>query len=96
MNKSTEVLVIGGGVTGCGGLFDLAQRGFKAILVNAGTNASSRFTACCWRWSIRGRRRSRRVYYENRILRKIMPTVLKIQAACFPTPLGSPNMPMYL
>ncbi|MCB0214148.1 MAG: FAD-dependent oxidoreductase, partial [Anaerolineae bacterium] len=34
--KSTEVLVIGGGVTGCGVLFDLAQRGFKCILLERG------------------------------------------------------------
>jgi glycerol-3-phosphate dehydrogenase len=46
MKKSTEVLVIGGGVTGCGVLFDLAQRGFKCLLVGQGAlamGASGRF-----------------------------------------------------
>ena len=79
MNKSTEVLVIGGGVTGCGVLFDLAQRGFKAILVERGalSNATSgRFHGLLHsggRYAVKDAEAAEECIIENRILRKIMP-----------------------
>ena len=79
MNKSTEVLVIGGGVTGCGVLFDLAQRGFKAILVERGalSNATSgRFHGLLHsggRYAVKDAEAAEECIIENRILRKIIP-----------------------
>lgn len=79
MKKSTEVLVIGGGVTGCGVFFDLAQRGFKTILVERGalSNATSgRFHGLLHsggRYAVKDADAARECIEENTILRKIMP-----------------------
>jgi len=79
MKKSTDVLVIGGGVTGCGVLFDLAQRGFKAMLIERGalSNATSgRFHGLLHsggRYAVKDAEAARECIVENQILRKIMP-----------------------
>jgi glycerol-3-phosphate dehydrogenase len=79
MHKSTEVLVIGGGVTGCGVLFDLAHRGFKATLVERGAlsnGTSGRFHGLLHsggRYAVKDSEAARECIVENQILRKIMP-----------------------
>ncbi|RMF01240.1 MAG: anaerobic glycerol-3-phosphate dehydrogenase subunit A [Chloroflexi bacterium] len=79
MNRSTEVLVIGGGVTGCGVLFDLAQRGFKTMLVERGAlsnGTSGRFHGLLHsggRYAVKDSDAARECIEENQILRKIMP-----------------------
>lgn len=89
MNKSTEVLVIGGGVTGCGVLFDLAQRGFKAILVERGalSNATSgRFHGLLHsggRYAVKDAEAARECIVENQILRKIMPHAIEDTGGLF-------------
>jgi len=89
MNKSTEVLVIGGGVTGCGVLFDLAQRGFKATLVERGalSNATSgRFHGLLHsggRYAVKDAEAARECIVENQILRKIMPHAIEDTGGMF-------------
>lgn len=79
MKKSTEVLVIGGGVTGCGVLFDLAQRGFKCILLERGglsNGTSGRFHGLLHsgaRYAVKDAATARECIRENFILRKILP-----------------------
>ena len=79
MKKSTEVLVIGGGVTGCGTLFDLAQRGFKCILMERGglsNGTSGRFHGLLHsgaRYVVKDAATAHECIQENFILRKIIP-----------------------
>lgn len=83
MKKSTEVLVIGGGVTGCGVLFDLAQRGFKTLLVERGAlsdGTSGRFHGLLHsggRYVVRDADAARECIEENFILRKVMPHAIE-------------------
>lgn len=89
MNKSTEVLVIGGGVTGCGVLFDLAQRGFKATLVERGAlsnGTSGRFHGLLHsggRYAVKDAEAARECIVENQILRKIMPHAIEDTGGLF-------------
>jgi glycerol-3-phosphate dehydrogenase len=89
MNKSTEVLVIGGGVTGCGVLFDLAQRGFKSTLVERGAlsnGTSGRFHGLLHsggRYAVKDAEAARECIIENKILRKIMPHAIEDTGGMF-------------
>ncbi|GAB4424392.1 MAG: anaerobic glycerol-3-phosphate dehydrogenase subunit GlpA [Anaerolineae bacterium] len=100
MNRSTEVLVIGGGVTGCGVLFDLAHRGFKATLVERGalSNATSgRFHGLLHsggRYAVKDSEAARECIVENQILRKIMPHAIEDTGGMFVnTPWDPPEHP---
>ncbi len=90
MNRlSTEILVIGGGVTGCGLLFDLAQRGFKPMLVERGAPAnatSGRFHGLLHsgaRYAAKDAATARECIAENMILRKIMPHCIEDTGGLF-------------
>lgn len=89
MNLSTEVLVVGGGVTGCGVLFDLAQRGFKCLLVersglSGGT--SGRMGGLIHsgaRYAPQDQAIARECIRENRILRRVIPHVIEDTGALY-------------
>jgi glycerol-3-phosphate dehydrogenase len=89
MRKSTEVVVIGGGVTGCGVLFDLAQRGFKTILLekaDLSTGTSGRFHGLLHsggRYVVKDADAARECIEENMILRKIMPHAIEDTGGLF-------------
>jgi glycerol-3-phosphate dehydrogenase len=89
MRKSTEVLVIGGGVTGCGVLFDLAHRGFKTILVERGAlsnGTSGRFHGLLHsggRYAVKDSEAARECIVENQVLRKIMPHCIEDTGGMF-------------
>ena len=91
MKKSTEVLVIGGGVTGCGVLFDLAQRGFKCILLERGAlsmGTSGRFHGLLHsggRYVTNDADAARECIEENMILRKVMPHCIEDTGGLFVT-----------
>ena len=76
---STEILVIGGGMTGSGVFFDLCQRGFKTTLVERGalSNATSgRFHGLLHsggRYAVKDPTAAEECAIENTILRKIIP-----------------------
>ncbi|MDM8528403.1 anaerobic glycerol-3-phosphate dehydrogenase subunit GlpA [Anaerolineales bacterium HSG24] len=87
--KSTEVLVIGGGVTGCGVLFDLAQRGFKATLLERGAlsmGTSGRFHGLLHsggRYAVNDPDAAHECIVENQILRKVMPHCIEDTGGMF-------------
>ncbi len=91
MKKTTEVLVIGGGVTGCGVLFDLAQRGFKCLLLERGAlsmGTSGRFHGLLHsggRYVVNDPHAAHECLHENLILRKIMPHCLEDTGGFFVT-----------
>lgn len=91
MKKSTEVLVIGGGATGCGVLFDLAQRGFKCLLVERGAlsmGTSGRFHGLLHsggRYVTNDPDAARECIEENMILRKTMPHCIEDTGGMFLT-----------
>ncbi len=91
MRKSTEVLVIGGGVTGCGVLFDLAQRGFKCMLVERGAlsmGTSGRFHGLLHsggRYVVNDPHAAGECIRENVILRKTMPHAIENTGGLFVT-----------
>lgn len=91
MKKSTEVLVIGGGVTGCGVLFDLAQRGFKCLLVERGAlsmGTSGRFHGLLHsggRYAVKDPHAAAECIQENAILRQIMPHAIEDTGGFFVT-----------
>ncbi len=100
MKKSTEVLVIGGGITGCGVLFDLAQRGFKCLLVERGAlsnGTSGRFHGLLHsggRYAVKDAQTARECIQENTILRRIMPHCIEDTGGLFvATPGVSPDYP---
>src|SRR5512134_2434172 len=96
MKKSTEVLVIGGGATGCGILFDLAQRGFKCMLVERGAlsyGTSGRFHGLLHsggRYAVNDPDAARECIEENFILRKIMPHCIEDTGGFFMSVPGDP------
>lgn len=96
MKKSTEVLVIGGGATGCGILFDLAQRGFKCLLVERGAlsyGTSGRFHGLLHsggRYAVNDSDAARECIEENFILRKIMPHCIEDTGGLFVSVPGDP------
>jgi glycerol-3-phosphate dehydrogenase len=75
----TEVVVIGGGVTGAGVLRDLALRGIKAILVeqqDLGHGTSTRNHGLLHsgaRYAVRDEEAAIESYRENLILKKTIP-----------------------
>lgn len=98
MNLSTEVLVIGGGVTGCGVLIDLAQRGFKTLLVERGAlsyGTSGRFHGLLHsggRYAVKDEEAARECIVENTILRRIMPHCVEDTGGLFVhTPFDPPD-----
>lgn len=78
-----EVLIIGGGATGAGILFDLAQRGLKVVLVeqnDLGTGTSGRYHGLLHsgaRYVVRDPASAKECIDENRILRRIAPHVIE-------------------
>jgi glycerol-3-phosphate dehydrogenase len=89
MEKTVEVIVIGGGITGCGVLFDLAQRGFKCLLVERGAlgNATSgRFHGLLHsgaRYAFHDAATARECVQESALLRRIMPHALEDTGGLF-------------
>lgn len=91
MKISTEVLVIGGGVTGCGVLFDLALRGFKCLLVERGAlsmGTSGRFHGLLHsggRYVVNDANAAKECIQENAILRQVMPHCIEDTSGFFVT-----------
>lgn len=91
MRKSTEVLVIGGGATGCGVLFDLAQRGFKCLLLERGAlsmGTSGRFHGLIHsggRYVTNDPEAARECIEENMVLRQTMPHAIEDTGGLFVT-----------
>ncbi|MFQ5613077.1 MAG: anaerobic glycerol-3-phosphate dehydrogenase subunit GlpA [Anaerolineae bacterium] len=91
MNKSTEVLVVGGGITGCGVLYDLARRGFKCALVerdDLATGTSGRFHGLLHsggRYAVTDPEAARDCIAENAILRRIIPHCIEDTGGLFVT-----------
>ena len=75
----TEILVIGGGATGTGILYDAARRGFKTILVerrDLAYGTTGRFHGLLHsggRYAVKDPHAARECIAENRILRRILP-----------------------
>lgn len=96
MKKTTEVLVIGGGATGCGILFDLAQRGFKCMLLERGAlsyGTSGRFHGLLHsggRYAVNDPDAAHECIEENFILRKIMPHCIEDTGGLFVSVPGDP------
>lgn len=91
MKKSTEVVIIGGGATGCGVFFDLAQRGFKCLLIERGalsSGTSGRFHGLLHsggRYVTNDPDAARECIQENVILRQIMPHAIEDTGGLFVT-----------
>ncbi|MFP4438052.1 MAG: anaerobic glycerol-3-phosphate dehydrogenase subunit GlpA [Chloroflexaceae bacterium] len=95
---STEVLVVGGGSTGTGILFDLAQRGIRAILVEKGDlthGTTGRYHGLLHsggRYVVKDPQSATECAEENAILRKIMPHCLEDTSGFFVvTPWDDPD-----
>jgi glycerol-3-phosphate dehydrogenase len=91
MRKSTEVVVVGAGATGCGVLFDLAQRGFKCVLIERGgisSGTSGRFHGLLHsggRYVTNDPHAARECIQENMILRRIIPHCIEDTGGLFVT-----------
>jgi glycerol-3-phosphate dehydrogenase len=79
----TEVVVIGGGITGCGVLRDLAMRGIDAVLFERG-NLSEGTTGnfhgllhSGGRYAVKDQPAAKECIEENRILREIAPQAIE-------------------
>ena len=89
--RSTEVLVIGAGATGCGVLFDLAQRGFNCMLVERGgisAGTSGRFHGLLHsggRYVTNDPQAAQECIQENRILRRTIPHCIEDTGGLFVT-----------
>jgi glycerol-3-phosphate dehydrogenase len=96
VKTSTEVLVIGGGITGCGVLFDLAQRGFQCLLVERGALASGtsgRFHGLLHsgaRYAFQDPPTARECVQESALLRRVMPHALEDTGGLFVVAPGDP------
>ncbi len=79
----TEVVVIGGGVTGCGVLYDLAMRGLDAVLFERGNlseGTSGNFHGLLHsggRYAVKDQPAARECIKENWVLRKIAPQAIE-------------------
>ncbi|MDR5673851.1 anaerobic glycerol-3-phosphate dehydrogenase subunit GlpA [Halalkaliarchaeum sp. AArc-GB] len=77
MTQSADVIVVGGGSTGCGIVRDLAMRGLDAVLVEKGTlthGTTGRMHGLLHsggRYAVSDRKSARECMAENRILREI-------------------------
>ena len=91
MKKSTEVVVVGAGATGCGVLFDLAQRGFNCILVERGgisSGTSGRFHGLLHsggRYVTNDPDAAGECIQENEILRQTIPHCIEDTGGLFVT-----------
>ncbi|MCP4420912.1 MAG: FAD-dependent oxidoreductase, partial [Chloroflexi bacterium] len=85
----TEVLVIGGGATGTGVVYDLAQRGFYTVLVeqrDLSHGTSGRYHGLLHsggRYVVKDPKAATECINENRILRQIMPHCLEDTSGFF-------------
>jgi glycerol-3-phosphate dehydrogenase len=79
----TQVVVVGGGVTGVAVLRDLARRGIRAVLVersDLGTGTSGRWHGLLHsgaRYAVRDQESARECIVENEILRRIAPHTIE-------------------
>jgi glycerol-3-phosphate dehydrogenase len=79
----TQVVVVGGGVTGVAVLRDLARRGIRAVLVersDLGTGTSGRWHGLLHsgaRYAVRDQQSARECIVENQILRRIAPHTIE-------------------
>lgn len=91
MKKSTEIVVIGGGATGCGVVYDLAQRGFKCIQLERGglsMGTSGRFHGLLHsggRYVTNDPEAAVECIEENMVLRKTMPHAIEDTSGFFVT-----------
>jgi glycerol-3-phosphate dehydrogenase len=82
-SQDTQVVVVGGGVTGVAVLRDLALRGVDAVLVersDLGTGTSGRWHGLLHsggRYAVRDEESARECIEENRILRRIAPHTIE-------------------
>ena len=87
----TEVLVIGGGATGAGIVYDLAQRGFKTILLekrdltHGTTGRYHGLLHSGGRYVVKDPKAATECIEENQILRQIMPHCLEDTSGFFVT-----------
>ncbi|HMP38788.1 MAG TPA: anaerobic glycerol-3-phosphate dehydrogenase subunit GlpA [Roseiflexaceae bacterium] len=86
---TTDVLVIGGGATGAGGLRDLALRGIRAVLVEKGDlthGTTGRYHGLLHsggRYVTKDPQSARECAIENEILRRIMPHCIEETGGLF-------------
>ena len=79
----TQVVVVGGGVTGVAVLRDLARRGIEAVLVersDLGTGTSGRWHGLLHsgaRYAVRDQESARECIAENQVLRRIAPHTIE-------------------
>lgn len=79
----TDVVVVGGGVTGAAVLWDLALRGIPAVLVDRddlGTGTSGRWHGQLHsggRYAVKDQRSARECVEDNRVLRRIAPHTIE-------------------
>jgi len=91
MRKSTEIVVIGGGATGCGVIYDLAQRGFRCLQLERGglsMGTSGRFHGLLHsggRYVTNDPQAAVECIEENMILRKTMPHAIEDTGGLFVT-----------
>ena len=77
MNEQVDVVVVGGGSTGCGVVRDLARRGLDAVLVEKGnlthgtTGRMHGLLHSGGRYAVSDRKSARECIEENRVLREI-------------------------
>lgn len=87
----TEVVVIGGGITGCGVLRDLAMRGIDAMLFERGNlseGTSGNFHGLLHsggRYAVKDQPAAEECIVENRILRRIAPQAIEDTGGFFIT-----------
>ena len=81
--RTTDALVIGGGMTGAGVLRDLALRGIRAVLVERGdaaTGTTGRYHGLLHsggRYAVKDPVSARDCARENAILRRIIPQCIE-------------------
>jgi glycerol-3-phosphate dehydrogenase len=82
-SMDTQVVVVGGGVTGVAVLRDLARRGIQAVLVersDLGTGTSGRWHGLLHsgaRYAVRDQESARECIAENQVLRRIAPHTIE-------------------
>ncbi len=85
----TQVVVIGGGITGCGVLRDVAMRGLDAVLFERGSLAegtTGNFHGLLHsggRYAVEDQSAARECIQENRILRRIAPQAIEDTGGLF-------------
>ena len=85
----TDVLIIGGGATGGGIAWDLAQRGLRVVLAEMGdlaTGTSGRYHGLLHsggRYAVRDAESARECIDENLIVRRIAPEAIEDTSGFF-------------